>query len=239
MIEKREPLRTILKFLTFCGFSDEISSRHKKIALLAFIMFCVGYTLGSTLSLLQARSIEEVSEAIMLTPTLYTAIVCFTNIYIKRTKLRKLFEILNEIESADPAFSEYLDKACKMSSILFKITAVAVVICCTVSSVLPAIVGTLMIKLYIPEMCNSRLGFYIMWAYGTPCCFYCGLVFITVHELSCLSLVVEGYSVKYLRSLLQNLNANRENYVEAKENLKKCVKVHRDIKRSPIQRLIN
>ena len=232
MIPKREPYTTIFKVLNFLGFWNEIPKWHKRIAICVMVLSTIGYCSIIMLSLLQAKDLSDALEGIKVAPILLTIAISINDFILKKSKVRELLELIEEIEEEHPESKSYFDEAFGFIKNIFVVEIIFIGILYISYFFSPLIMNKLMFPAYIPDIIEDYVAtFYVYWTYESFCGFYTAILHLPVHEFRCSLLIVLNGCMKFFRKTLNDLRATKDNYEEAKERLASCVKIHLQMKK--------
>ncbi|KAL7029828.1 hypothetical protein ACKWTF_006384 [Chironomus riparius] len=211
MIPKREPYTTIFKVLTFLGFWNEIPKWQKRIAIVVKFFSSIGYCTIILLSLLQAKDLNDALEGIRVIPILLTIAISINDFILKKSKVRGLLELMEEIEEEHPESKSYFDEAFGFIKKIFAVETIFIVIIYISYFLSPLIIKKLMFPAYIPKIFEDyRATFYVYWIYESFCGFYTAVLHLPVHEFRCsLLIVLNSYIIIIIIIYLSTLPSGR------------------------------
>ncbi|KAG5678334.1 hypothetical protein PVAND_008019 [Polypedilum vanderplanki] len=200
MLLKREPYKAIFKVLTWIGFWDEISMRHKLLTFYLPIFILTIEQILLFLSLLQANNLEDILEAVKLVPMF--PLICYSMYSFIKDKqlLKELIEIFNQIENENPKVVSYIDKSCKDVELIFKIVTFAFVLIVVDAIFTPLINNKLLFPIYTPKWKGFETTFfYLYWLLESFCGIYVALCFIVIQEFRNSLLIILHYIMEYFQ----------------------------------------
>jgi len=232
MIPKREPYKTIFKLLSFLGFWNEIPKWHKRIAISMMTLCTAGFCMIIMLSLLQAEDLSDVLEGIKVVPILLTIVISVNDFILKKSKVCDLLELIEEIEDENPESKSHFDEAFRVIKNIFMAETIFIGLLYISFVLSPLIMTKLAFPAYTPDIIKDYdATFYIYWMYESICGLYCAFLHLPIHEFRCSLLIVLNGYVGFFRDKLSNLQATKEDYDKAKEQLRSCVKIHHQMKK--------
>jgi hypothetical protein len=228
MLLNREPLKSTFKFFTFFGLWDEIPVRQKRWTLKAptfLFIFCASLI---TLSILQGDGLENTLDVVKIVPVVVNFIYLLFSFLLKKQEVRKLIQLVEEIEAENDEFSAYMDEALKMiKRIAFTIATLAAVMFLPFVFI-PLFIGKLSFPMFTPNILKDEaLTFYAYWLLQCFAGFYCIIIYNPLHEFRCSLLVILDSIMQCFRAKLRSIDGSSKNMLN---DLKGCIKLHLQIR---------
>ncbi|KAG5673339.1 hypothetical protein PVAND_003398 [Polypedilum vanderplanki] len=230
MLLNREPYKTAFKVFTFLGFWDEISivQRRWTFKLPIFLIFVL--VLMAFTSFFQARDFHDALISLATLPILTVIIFSIFDFLYKKEQLKKFLVLVDEIESENPDVSVYIDKACKLNTLIYLVVLVVLILTYLTYAIIPLIIHKLTFPIYLHEKFDdSFLVFYGIWFIQTLIGMYSTLTLYIFFEFRNSLLVLITHIMRYYRYKLSNLSSIIVDQ-KARMELIKCIKLHLQIK---------
>jgi hypothetical protein len=235
MLLNREPYKSILKVFTFLGFWDEISMRQRRWTFFTPLSLLFFEEIFIFLSVLQAHTLQEMLDAAKIIPLLPVINFSLYSFYIKKSKLKKLIEIIDSIERDDPRAAFHIDKGCAIFKKVIQCMACFMAVLMTVIILGSVTYKHLIFPMYMPEFIEhvhlKSLIFYCFWFIESIVSVHSALSYVLFHEFRCSLLIILSHVMEFYREKMRSLKPNKDNPDEMKKELQYCADLNQRIKR--------
>lgn len=232
MFEDREPYKTTFKVLTFFGFWDEISLRHKRYALASFLGLVIPFVITINLSVLQANEFNEIVNRVSFVPLTIFVPHTILDFAHKKQKFRTFLDMMDLIELEYPDITTRLNQVCKFVTKVFVYVSFLEMLASLAYAMSPILIGDLVIPIKLPQLLqNNQFAYSALWIYEVAFQIYLAFIFLSIHQLLCSFPIVLFHIMQHLREKLAALKFDKQQPNDAKKELIKCVELHIHIKR--------
>lgn len=220
VMETKEPFRTIFKIFNILGIWGENSRRYKINSFVAYIICFVLPGILNFLSVLQAKTAEDIIGIVIFTPVILITL-CFTFFFISRKeRIKEYLQNMHEIFLQYPEAQPYIDTSYWISTILCFTIYIFGTFCVFVSCVVALLIGKLQMKFLVPEFLQDiPETFYLLVAFQTLFFLYAGFLLASFQEFFFLLIVMMHGYFKFCESQFQELD------------IRKCVQIHLNLRR--------
>lgn len=232
MLSDEEPLKSVLKVFKLFGFyRKEISSRHKKISALMYCFFGILLWVSVIMAIVQSTSRNDFMDRLLLAVT--SVAICIKSIVLAN-KLDEISIFLQNFEafSNKPELQERLNSSRKKSIRLVILHFLSNTLALLISVIASVYFRRLLVPIYIHssfDLSNAYV-FLPLWVFVTLGGLYSAYlsaildllpIILMIHLPAITSLI--SFEVKQIKV---------ENFLASKEQVKKFLEVHMEVKRS-------